>query len=250
MLKKRVIPTLLYKDNILVKGKNFLSNRPVVSVIESVKTYNMREVDELIFYDVLATNNKVSPDFLLISDISKECFVPLVVGGGIKDLKTIEKLLRVGADKVSINSEAVLNPSFLEEASKEFGSQCIIASLDYRKSLDYQVFINCGTQKVKNDIFEMTKIFEQTGCGEITVCSIDNDGMQCGYDVETIKKIKNLIKTPLICSGGCGSYEDMYKVFNDINLEAVAAASIFHFSKMTPSEAKRYLKDKGINVRI
>ena len=114
MLKKRVIPTLLYKDNILVKGKNFLSDRPVVNVIESVKTYNIRDVDELIFSDILATKKKILPDFSLVRDISKECFVPLVVGGGINSLKTIEKLLRVGADKVSINSAAVFDPNFLK----------------------------------------------------------------------------------------------------------------------------------------
>ena len=149
MLKKRIIPTLLYKDNTLVKGKNFLSDRPVVNVIESVKTYDIREVDELIFYDILATKKKLSPDYSLVSDIAKECFVPLVVGGGISNLKAIEKLLRVGVDKVSINSAAILDPNFLKEASKEFGSQCIIASLDYKINDNYHVFISCGSIKVE-----------------------------------------------------------------------------------------------------
>ena len=250
MLKKRVIPTLLFKNSVLVKGKNFLSDRPVISAIEAIINYNFREVDELIFYDILATKDNNSPDFTLISDISKECFVPLVVGGGIKDLKTIEKLLRVGADKVSINSFGVLNPGFLEEASNEFGAQCIIGSLDYKKSFDSKVLINCGTVNTEKDIFEMAKIFEQSGCGEIIIGSIDNDGIQDGYDLETIKKVKKLIKTPIISSGGCGSYEDMFQVFNQVDIDAVAAASIFHFSKMTPKEAKKYLKEKNINVRI
>jgi len=249
MLKKRIIPTLLYKDNTLVKGKNFLSDRPVVNVIESVKTYDIREVDELIFYDILATKKKLSPDYSLVSDIAKECFVPLVVGGGISNLKAIEKLLRVGVDKVSINSAAILDPNFLKEASKEFGSQCIIASLDYKINDNYHVFISCGSIKVEKNVFEMVKIFEQTECGEIILCSIDNDGMQNGYDINTIKEIKQKIKTPIICSGGCGSYEDMFNVFDQANVEAVAAASIFHFSKMTPRQAKNYLKKKGINVR-
>ena len=249
MLKKRVIPTLLFKDNVLVKGKKFLSDRPVVNVVESVKTYNIREVDELIFYDILATKNNNLPDYDLINYISKECFVPLVVGGGVKNLKIIEKLLRVGADKVSVNTEAILDPNFLKQASLEFGSQCIVAGLDYKITENYKVFGKSGSVKFEKDVFEMAKIFEQTGCGEITVCSIDNDGMQNGYDVETIHKLKKTIKTPIICSGGCGSFEDMFEVFNKTNVEAVAAASIFHFSKMTPRQAKKYLKKKGVNVR-
>ncbi len=250
MLKKRVIPTLLFRSNIIVKGKKFLSNRPTVSVMEAVKTYVMREVDELIFYDVLATRNDILPDFSLINDVSKECFVPFVVGGGIKNLKTIEKLLRAGADKVSINSSGVLNSDFLVKASNEFGSQCIVGTLDYKKSQDNMVFINSATINIKKNIFETVKMFEQSGCGEIIVCSIDDDGMQTGYDLETIKKVKDSIKIPLICSGGCSSYEDMYNIFSEIDLSAVAASSIFHFSKMTPIEAKKYLKQKGINVRI
>tara|TARA_A100001015_G_scaffold238936_1_gene272074 strand:- start:1410 stop:2162 length:753 start_codon:yes stop_codon:yes gene_type:complete len=249
MLKKRVIPTLLFKNNVLVKGKKFASDRPVVNPIESVKMYNFREVDELIFYDILATKNKTVPDYSLVKDISKECFVPLVVGGGINNIKIIEKLLRSGADKVSINTAAVLNPSILSEASQEFGSQCIVGSLDYKISDNHKVFINCGLKKTEKDIFEMSKIFEQSGCGEIIISSIDNDGMQIGYDIDTISKIKKKIKTPIIGSGGCGSYEDMFKLFKLADIEAVAAASIFHFSKMTPRQAKYYLKEKGISVR-
>jgi len=249
MLKKRVIPTLLYKDNKLVKGKNFLSDRPVSSVIESVKMYNIRGVDELIFHDIQATKKKEEPNYSLISDISKECFMPLVIGGGITNLKVIEKLLRVGADKVSINSAAVLNPKFLELASKEFGSQCIIASIDYKKSINYKIFICSGAKETKHDLFEISKIFENSGCGEIMICSIDHDGMQNGYDLDTIIKVKNLIKTPLICSGGCGTVEDMLEVFKNTDIEALAAASIFHFSKITPNDAKKILKKEGINVR-
>jgi imidazole glycerol-phosphate synthase subunit HisF len=249
MLKKRVIPTLLYKDNILVKGKNFLSDRPVVNVMESVKTYNIRDVDELVFSDILATKKNMLPDFSLVKDISKECFVPLVVGGGIGSLKTIEKLLRVGADKVSINSAAVFDPNFLKLASEEFGSQCIVASIDYKHSEGGNVYVNSGSLKTEKNVIELSKIFEQSGCGEIIFCSIDNDGMQVGYDLLTIKKLKKTIRTPIICSGGCGSFEDMYDVFDQTNVEAVAAASIFHFSKMTPRQAKKYLKQKGVNVR-
>jgi|TARA_B100000787_G_scaffold63766_1_gene46830 cyclase len=250
MLKKRVIPTLLFKDNVLVKGKNFLSDRPVGSAIESIQIYDFREVDELIFYDILATKKDQCPDYNLISEISKECFVPLIIGGGIDNLKIIEKLLRVGADKVSINTAASLNPNFLKLASKEFGSQCIVASLDYKKSDHYKVYINSGSLSMESNVFEMAKIFEQTGCGEIIISSIDNDGVQIGYDLGTIKEVKKLIKTPIISSGGCGSYEDMFQAFVQTDIEAVAAASIFHFSKMTPKEAKKYLNQKDINVRI
>ena len=249
MLKKRVIPTLLYKDNILVKGKNFLSDRPVVSAIESVKIYDIREVDELIFNDILASKKDIEPDYDAISEISKECFVPLVVGGGVKNLNIIENLLRKGADKVSINTWGVKNFDLLKQASKEFGSQCIVGSLDYKKSKNNKIFINCGSKIENFNIFEMAEIFEQNGCGELIVTSIENDGNLCGYDIDILKKIKKKIKIPLIASGGCGSYDHMLDVFLEANVDAVAAASIFHFSKMTPREAKRYLFSKGINVR-
>ena len=176
--------------------------------------------------------------------------MPLVVGGGITNLSIIERLLRVGADKVSINSAAVLDPEFLKLACKEFGSQCIIASLDYKKSDNCKIFIHSGSKETQKNLFEMLRIFEQSGCGEILICSINHDGMQNGYDLDTITKVKNLIKTPIICSGGCGSVDDMLQVFKKTNVEAVAAASIFHFSKVTPNDAKKVLKKSGINVRI
>lgn len=249
MLKKRVIPTLLFKKNVLVKGKSFLSNRPVVSAIESVKTYDLREVDELIFNDILASKNNEAPDYNVISDISKECFVPLVVGGGIKDLNTIENLLRFGADKVSINTWGIKDPSLLMKASKEFGSQCIVGSIDYRKSINNKVFTYCGSEMENINIFEAVKIFEENGCGELIITSIENDGNFTGYDLDIFQKLKKNVNIPLIASGGCGSYEDMFKIFSETNIDAVAAASIFHFSKMTPREAKKYLYSKGINVR-
>jgi len=250
MLKKRIIPTLLYNNNTLVKGKNFKSDRSVGSAIESIKIYNHREVDELVFFDLVASRSQSQPDYGLILELSKECFVPFAVGGGINKLETIEKLLKNGADKVVINSEGVINPKFLQSSSKEFGSQCIVLSLDYSKKKNYGLIVNSGTKKTNKNIFDFLNSIKDINYGELIVCSVDKDGCLNGYDFETLKKLRKLINVPLICSGGCSGYKDMLTAFNECKVDAVAAGSIFHFSHMTPRQAKIYLKSKGINVRI
>ena len=250
MLKKRIIPTLLYNNNTLVKGKNFKSDRSVGSAIESIKIYNHREVDELVFFDLVASRSKSQPDYGLILELSKECLVPFTVGGGINKLGTIEKLLKNGADKVVINSEGVANPKFLQSSSEEFGSQCIVLSLDYSKKSNCELIVNSGTKKTNKNIFDYLNSIKDINYGELIVCSVDNDGCLNGYDYETLKKLRKLINVPLICSGGCSGYDDMLTAFNECKVDAVAASSIFHFSHMTPRQAKIYLKSKGVDVRI
>lgn len=245
MLKKRVIPALLIKDNLLVKTKKFKSPRSIGSIIESVKLYDLREVDELVLLDI--SDKKKKPNYSTIAEVSKECFVPLCVGGGINDIKTIYKILNCGADKVSINTQAIQNPKFIKESAKEFGSQCIVVSIDYYKK--GKNFLLHNSEK-NYYLDEYVDIIQDMGAGEIILTCVDKEGTNEGFDYETIKRIKKKISIPIIASGGAGEYEHMLKAFNYCNVDAVLASSIFCFSDKTPKNAKFFLQQNGINVRI
>lgn len=250
MHKVRIAPTLLYKNN-LVKGKNFKSWRVVGNLYQMIKLYNLREVDELIFFDIDANNNN-SIQFSLIDEFADDCFVPLTIGGGIKSLQDIENLLKVGADKVCINSSAVKDLNFIENAISKYGSQCIVISIDYKinDKNKKEIYINSGNTStgilLENFIEKINKIEP----GEILINSIDHDGMMKGYDIETIKKISDLTNVPIIASGGAGKLEDFFNLINETNIKAVSAASIFHFTEITPLDVKRYLDQKGVKVRL
>lgn len=252
MLKVRIMPTLLYKNFGLVKGVGFDSQRRVGSVIQSVKVYNMRQVDELIFLDITATNEDRHPDFQLIDEIADECFMPLTVGGGIKTIEDIRNLLKVGADKVSINTSAISNPDLIRLASNEFGSQCVVVSIDAKKKDDgtYEVFTHSGTQATGKSPLEIAQNAEKLGAGEILLTSIERDGTMLGYDLDLIKSVSEYLSIPVIASGGAGNYEHLLKALTLGKVSAVAAASIFHFTQQTPLEAKQFLKTKGIHVRL
>ena len=249
MLKKRVIPILLYKNNSLVKGKQFNSNRIIGSVISSIKLFNNRQVDELIFIDINSTTNNII-NFNLINEISKFCSFPLTVGGGIKSLNDIKQLLQNGADKVCINTSAYSNPNFIKEAVAMYGSQCIIISIDVKKiDNEYICFSNSGTVQTEYNLLSWLTIVNTFNVGEILITSIDNEGMMNGYDIELIKLVQNNVNISVIASGGCSSYNDMLQVFNNTDISAVCASSIFHFTQCTPKLAKEYLKKNNINVR-
>jgi cyclase len=249
MLKKRIIPILLYKNNSLVKGKQFNSDRIIGSVISTIKLFNNRQVDELIFLDINSTANNII-NFDLINEISKFCFFPLTVGGGIKSLNDIKQLLQNGADKVCINTSAYSNPNFIKEAVAMYGSQCIIISIDVKKiDNEYICFSNSGTVQTEYDLLSWLAIVNTFNVGEILITSIDNDGMMNGYDIELINLVQNNVNISVIVSGGCSSYDDMLHVFNDTDISAVCASSIFHFTQCTPKLANEYLKKNNINVR-
>jgi len=252
MLKIRILPTLLFKEFSLVKGVKFDSSRRIGSVIQAVKVYNMRDVDELAFLDVSATLEKRHPDFELIDEIADECFMPLSVGGGIRTVGDVKRLLEVGADKVIVNTEAVLNPNIIKNIAKKFGSQCVVVSIDAKinKNKKYEVFICSGSKATGIDPVLFAKRAELLGAGEILLTSIDRDGTMEGYDVELVKKISSSVSVPVIASGGAGSYKHMESVIIDGNASAVAAASMFHFTEQTPLEAKKYLKKQGIDTRV
>lgn len=246
------MPTLLYKSPTLVKGIGFDSWRRVGGVMQAVKIYNMREVDELVFLDITASNEKRRPDFELIDDIADECFMPLTVGGGVRTIEDFRDLLKVGADKVAINTAAIEDPDLIRKASDKFGSQCVVVSIDYKKNEDgnLEIYTYSGSKPIGINPLEFAKKAENLGAGELLITSIERDGTMTGYDVETIKMISENIEIPIIASGGAGNYDDLYKVITDAKVQAVAAASIFQFTEQTPLEAKKYLKSKNITVRI
>lgn len=250
--KIRIIPTLLYKDVGLVKGVSFNSWRRVGSAMQAVKVYNLREVDELIFLDITATREGRSPDFAMIDELADECFMPLTVGGGVRTIDDVQRLLRVGADKVALNTAAVINPELIRQIAQRFGAQCVVVSIDARRRFDgsYEVYINSGTSPTGQDPVSLAQKAAALGAGEILLTAIDRDGTMEGYDIELIQRVSAAVNIPVIASGGAGCYEHMAHVLKQTKVSAVAAASMFHFTQQTPLEAKKYLWERGFNVRL
>jgi len=253
MLKIRVIPTLLYKDFGLVKGVNFNSSRRVGAVLPAIKIYNQRDVDELIFVDINANVGNASIDLEVIKDISKECFVPLTVGGGIDSCSKVEDLLMSGADKISLNTAAFNNSNLITDIANRFGSQSVVVSIDVRKNNnknEWKCFSHSGRNPTDKDVISWAKEVESRGAGEILLTSIDNDGTMQGYDLDLINLVCQSVGIPVIASGGAGNYNDMILAITKSGASAVAAASIFHFTKQTPLGLKSKLSNAGIPVRI
>ncbi len=251
MLKVRVMPTLLFKGMGLVKGVRFDSWRRVGSAMQSIKVYNMREVDELVFLDISATQEWREPDYEMIDELADECFMPLTVGGGIRTIEHVQRLLQVGADKVAINTAAVENKKIIKDVAQRFGSQCAVVSIDFKKNEKgvYEVCTHSGTRPTGLDPVQFAKEAEAMGAGEILLTSVDLDGTMTHYDLEMTRRVSEAVKIPVIASGGASSYEDMYEALTKGKASAVAAASIFHFTQQTPLEAKALLAERGIPVR-
>lgn len=251
MLKTRIIPTLLYRDATLVKGVSFDSGRRIGSLMQAIKVYEMREVDELVFLDITATAEGRRPDFDLIDDFADECFMPLTVGGGVRTVADVGELLRVGADKIAINSAAVENPALVTEIAGRFGSQCVVVSLDARRrNGGWEVFTHSGRQATGQDVVMTARDMERRGAGEILLTSIDRDGTLSGYDLDLLRAVSESVRIPVIASGGAGCYDDLLQALRKGGASDVAAASMFQFTQQTPFEAKRYLHAQGIHVRL
>lgn len=252
MLKIRVIPTILFKDVGLVKGVGFDSWRRTGSALQAIRVYNMRGVDELVFFDISATPDQRRPDFHQIDDLADECFMPLTVGGGVRSIDDVTGLLAVGADKVAINTGALDNPSLLQEGARAFGSQCIVAAIDARRNADgrCEVYSHCGQTPTGRDPVDWAREAEALGAGEIILTSIDRDGTMEGYDVTMTRAVCDAVSIPVVASGGCGTYGHMADVLRDGGAAAVAAASIYHFTEKTPREAKQHLREQGMAVRL
>jgi cyclase len=235
-----------------VKGVRFDSWRRVGSLLQSVKVYSMRGVDELMFMDISATRENRRPDFELVDDFADECFMPLTVGGGIKTVDDISLLLKSGADKVAINSTAVSSPQIIRDAAKNFGSQCVVVSIDVKKNSEnkFEVCIESGTRLTGIDPVEFSKKMEALGAGEILLTSVDMDGTMLGYDIELIRSITSSVSVPVIASGGAGPFENILDALNEGKASALAVASLFHFTEVTPMDIKKYLAEQRIPVRI
>ncbi|MBM4293806.1 MAG: imidazole glycerol phosphate synthase subunit HisF [Deltaproteobacteria bacterium] len=252
MIKVRIIPTLLFKDYGLVKGIAFDSWRRVGSAMQAVKVYNLREVDELVFLDITATLQGRPPDLETVDELADECFMPLTVGGGVKTVQDVQRLLRVGADKVAVNTAAVERPEFIREIAEKFGSQCVVVSIDSQRLAGgaYEVFTHAGTRATGLDPVALARKVAELGAGEILLTSIDRDGTMDGYDVELIRRVSEVMSIPVIASGGAGNYEHMAQALRDGKATDLAAASIFHFTQQTPLEAKTYLAAQGFHMRF
>jgi len=250
MLKVRIIPTLLWKNLGLVKGVGFNSWRRIGSVLPAVKVFNTRQVDELVILDINASDENRDPDFEMVAEISHECFVPLTIGGGITNIDHIKKLLRLGADKVSINTAAFTNPNLISDAAEKFGVQCIIVSIDALRGTDgvYYCSTHAGKIIMKEPVVDWAQKMEEKGAGEILLTDVKLDGTMEGYNQELLKQVTSAVSIPVIISGGAGKLSDFIQAIQN-GASAVAAASLFQFTELTPLEIKQYLYKHNIPVR-
>ena len=250
MLKVRVLPVLLWKQFGLVKGVGFDSWRRVGPVLPAVKVYNQREVDELVLMDIVAHQSNADPDFESIAEFGQDCFVPLTVGGGITRIEQVQRLLRAGADKVSINTAAYSHPKLVSEIASRHGVQCLVASIDVKtRDGRWVCFSHAGTQDTGREAVTWARELEDRGAGEILITSIERDGSMQGYDLPFIEAVVRAVNIPVIASGGAGNYQHMVDAVKHAGASAVAAASIFHFTEQTPAGAKAALAAAGIHVR-
>ncbi len=251
MLKKRIVATLIIKDRRVVQSIGFNKYLPVGRADISAEFLNKWGIDEIVLLDIDATAQDKKPDIDLITQVSKKSLAPLTVGGGIKSVGEIRKLIRYGADKVSINKEAIKNPNIIREASKIFGSQCIVVSIDVKKIKGgYEVYSDSGRVPTGLNPIEWAKEVERLGAGEILLNSIDKDGLKSGYDIKIIKEITGAVSIPVIALGGAGHPKHFLEVLEEGDAMAAAAGNFFHFTEHSPITVKAYLFKKNIDVRI
>ena len=251
MLKNRIIPCLDVKNGRVVKGINFVDLKDAGDPVEQAKIYSDGGADEICFLDITASNENRDTIYEVVKKTSKKCFVPLTVGGGIRSIEDINKLLNCGADKVSINTAAVQNSKVVIDSSKKFGSQCIVVAIDAKKNeKNWEIFTHGGRKSTGIDAIVYAKKMEECGAGELLITSMDRDGTQVGYDIELMSKISSKVNIPVIASGGVGNLDHLVEGIKLGKASAVLAASIFHYGKHSIKEAKEYLDSKGIPVRI
>lgn len=251
MLAKRIIPCLDVRDGRVVKGVNFVNIRDAGDPVELAKYYSDQGADEIVFLDITATHEARKTVADVVARTAAQVFVPLTVGGGIRTLEDFQTLLRAGADKISVNSAAVKDPSLISRAAERFGSQCVVLAIDARKNPDgrYEVVVAGGRIPTGIDAIEWAKEGERLGAGEILLTSMDADGTKAGFDLEMTKAVTQAVRIPVIASGGCGSLEHFAEVFEETGCDAALAASLFHFGELTVPQVKDYLRAQNIPVR-
>lgn len=254
MLAKRILPCLDVKAGRVVKGVNFVNLRDAGDPVELAQVYNEAGADELVFLDITATHEDRDIIFDVVYRTAEQVFIPLTVGGGIQNLETIKKLLRAGADKVSINSAAVREPDFINRASERFGNQCIVVAIDARRRTDpanpgWDVYVRGGRENTGIDALSWAQEVVQRGAGELLVTSMDADGTQAGYDLELTRSIAESVEVPVIASGGAGNCHHIYEALSEGKAEAALLASLLHYGQLTVGEIKDYLTEQKMPVR-
>jgi imidazole glycerol-phosphate synthase subunit HisF len=247
---KRIIPCLDVKDGRVVKGVNFVGLKDAGNPVEVAKRYNDEGADELTFLDITASHEERDTIVHIVEQVAREVFIPLTVGGGIRELNDIYRLLNVGCDKVSINSAAIKRPEFIDEGAKRFGSQCIVVAIDVKRTGEqWNVYLNGGRVDTGINALEWAKEVVNRGAGEILLTSMDADGTKAGFDLSITEQISRAVNVPVIASGGAGTMEHIKEAF-DHGADAALAASIFHYREIDIMDLKRYLSANGIPVRL
>lgn len=251
MITKRIIPCLDVKDGRVVKGVNFQGLSDVSSPVELGRYYSEHGADELVFYDITASFEGRRLFTEILKEVASTIFIPLTVGGGINTIDDFDRVLKCGADKVSVNSGAIRNPALIREAAKKYGDQCVVLSVDVKRvGGTFRVFAKGGREDTGMDALEWIKRGEADGAGEIVVNSIDTDGVKKGFDLEMLRAVNEAVSVPVIASGGAGCIDDFIRLFQEIpDIDAGLAASIFHFGEVTIGDLKAALAAEGINVR-
>lgn len=251
MLKTRIIPCLDVKDGRVVKGVNFVDLIDAGDPVSQAKIYDAQGADELCFLDITASSDNRETIFEVVSKVAEQCFMPLTVGGGVRSIDDIRKLLLAGADKVSINTAAVTNPEFVREASIKFGAQCIVVAIDAKRSNGrFEIFTHGGRNPTGFDAVKWAQRMVEYGAGEILLTSMDRDGTGKGFDNEITRAISDNVTVPVIASGGVGCLQDFVDGVKDGNASALLAASVFHFGQFTIKQVKEYMQNAGVAVRL
>ena len=251
MITKRIIPCLDVRDGMVVKGKNFLGVRDIADPVELARIYNQSGADELVFYDITASAEGRGLFTDVLERVASEVFIPLTVGGSINTLYDFDRVLKCGADKVSVNSGAIRNPQLIREGAMRYGSQCVVLSMDVKR-VDgvFRIFAKGGRENTGLDAIEWAKRGIELGAGELVVNSIDTDGVRGGFDIELLQKICEFSPVPVIASGGAGNMEHFLELFRAVpNIDAGLAASIFHMKEVAIEDLKKYLESQGIEMR-
>ena len=251
MLAKRIIPCLDVRDGRVVKGVNFVNIRDAGDPVELAKYYSDQGADEIVFLDITATSDARDTVADVVERTAAQVFVPLTVGGGIRTLEDFQRLLRAGADKISVNSAAVARPELISEAAERFGSQCVVLAVDARSRGDgtWEVVVAGGRKPTGIDLIDWVKKGEALGAGEILLTSMDADGTKAGFDLAMTKAVTDAVSIPVIASGGCGSLAHFAEVFEETNCDAALAASLFHFRTLTAPQVKDYLRERSTPLR-
>ena len=251
MITKRIIPCLDIRDGKVVKGRNFEGIRDVADPVEMAAFYNESGADELVFYDITASVEQRQLFTDILTKVASQIFIPLTVGGGINTIEDFDRVLKCGADKVSVNSGAIRNPQLIEEGAKKYGDQCVVLSMDIKRvDGKFHLFAKGGREDTGIDALQWTVDGVNRGAGELVVNSIDTDGVKEGFDLELLDEIAARVNVPIIASGGAGKMEDFAELFQHPGIDAGLAASIFHFKEVAIRDLKTYLRGKGVEVRL